>query len=138
MQRPLRWAGKAAMVLALLVGFAALGSVLHVRSAVAQGALEVPVTCLNAQHLPWRTGDIPAEQIANLTAKQVRSFHLDYETSYSTSWHLRGVFAYAGTWLGYSAGERSNMAAQVVAHMPNFPPENQPQRPSAFESVTPA
>ena len=134
----LRWAGKAAMVLALLVGFAALGSVLHVRSAVAQGALDVPVTCLNARDLPWRTGDIPSRQITNLTAKQVRSFHLDYETSYSTSWHLRGVFAYVGTWLGYSAEERFDMAARVVTHMPDCPAELEPRQPSPSESVTPS
>ena len=133
----LRWIGKAAVVLALLVGFTALGSVLHVRSAVARGALDVPVTCLNARDLPWRSGDIPSRQITHLTAKQVRSFHLNYETSYSTSWHLRGVFAYAGTWLGYSAEERFDMAARVVAQMPDCPAESERRQLSPSENVTP-
>lgn len=112
---------KALMLVALIAGFVGLAAVLHVRSAIAQGALDQPNMCLNKRHADWRTGNYLSTQTLRLTAKQVRYFYLDDENGSSTNRHLRGAFAGLGVWLGYSDSEQRAMAEQVIAAMPPCP-----------------
>ena len=118
----LRWLGKAIVAIAPLAGFTGLASVLHVRSAIAAGALQEPRTCLEKPHRDWRYGRYPARQRTWLSANQVRYHYLGDRRAELDGWHLRGMFAGLGVWLGYSAQQQHDMAMEVISAMPDCPP----------------
>ncbi|MCB2089291.1 MAG: hypothetical protein R3E18_03780 [Sphingomonadaceae bacterium] len=104
--------------LLLLVGVATAAAALHARNAIANGALEKPVICLNARHYDvWKAGTIPPKRMDGLLAQQVRSYYLNDEAVGMGNWHLRGAWAQAGLWLGYSKSQRQSMAMSVIKRM---------------------
>ncbi|WAT19207.1 hypothetical protein OZN62_06480 [Aurantiacibacter sp. MUD11] len=119
-----RFLGKTATLAVLLVFFTSLAAVLHVRAAIANGALDEPHICLNENHYDWRKGDYPTERTVWLSADQVRYHHLQHSQANMRDWHLQGAFAGLGIWLGYSEDRRQRMAERVVAGMPDCPPRH--------------
>ena len=109
-------------MLFLMTFFVCLGAVIHVRSAISNGALEQPYLCLNERHSDWRFGKYPAQQELRITADQVRRHYLDDQHPRAGEWHLHGALAGLGVWLAYSASERRKMALGVLQEAPDCPP----------------
>ena len=96
--------------------FFGLFSVLWVRGAVDQGALNQPWTCLNyANFNRYKAGKIEQGRIDGILAMQIRKQHLAGRRVGIGTWHLVGGFAQAGVLLGYSADARRRMAMEVIS-----------------------
>lgn len=100
------------------MGFAALVAALHARAAIANGALDRPVTCLNARNFDnWKAGRMPQLRMDGLLAQHIRAHALGRRRVSMGNWHLRGVWAQAGLWLGYGEASRKAMAMQAIGRM---------------------
>ena len=120
MRRAARIAATAILIILLTVGTCAGILAAWARHTGAAGAFESPVfACLDKPDTAFRSGDLRvADRI--LSRELAEQYRTDEDRS--LTWHAKQAIALLGLRLGYSGGERADLARELGKRMPDCPP----------------
>lgn len=116
MQNPLRLLLATSIVISVVVFFTGLASMLHVRTAIAEGALEDELVCLSpSDREKWDTGR--EQELADWWIwRSVYEHRIGDNRRPGVGW--RGAFAYYGMKLAMSPSERVIIARDSIEARP--------------------
>ena len=122
MRRATRLAATGLGVTLFVVAVSAGVLAMTAQRAVAAGALaDAPIGCLARSDSALRSGDL---QIGDRILPRVIAWHYKSDGDRASIWHLRHLAAAIGYKLAFDAEERSAMARDLGAHLPDCPPRS--------------